>query len=290
MKGRGKGGWIVLWRSVQKTAALQSYEPACPKWAWVDLLLLAASGGYDDLAPGQVRASVRFMAQRWRWSRSKAERFRRRLIRARMVRPIREEVLEIVNWKALQSFAGTGANAGMLSSTRDTDRDTKRDTDRDTERPAQNGLPLDPETPIETPIETAIETKTTKGSTKGSQPTDRPPVRDRRRKLGESKLPHVRLLGYFCDVHEKTGFGPYDPTYEIDQRILRTLCSGNSEARLREMVDAFFVCQKWVQAASGSREDQNDPKWPAGKTKLDVRGMKVALPHLKKSFTFENPR
>lgn len=50
-------------------------EKACRLGAWVDLLGLARWRDGGGLNRGEVRASERFLAQRWNWSRDKVRRF-----------------------------------------------------------------------------------------------------------------------------------------------------------------------------------------------------------------------
>lgn len=50
-------------------------EPACRLAAWVDLLGMVGWRPRAGLEAGETRASVRFLAARWGWSKSTASRF-----------------------------------------------------------------------------------------------------------------------------------------------------------------------------------------------------------------------
>jgi hypothetical protein len=89
-------GWVKLHRQINDCAALEG--PACPKWAWADLILLAAhrpvsvvvdrgdSGWLRvELQRGEFCLSCRFLAHRWTWGKTSVERFLIKLIREGML-------------------------------------------------------------------------------------------------------------------------------------------------------------------------------------------------------------
>lgn len=110
-------------------------EPACARWAWLDLCHMAqfrdghrqVAGVRIFLRRGEFLTSVRFLANRWRWSKSRVGRFLKHLgtppeTRIGTVRGTRSgTVYRIVNYE-------TYANPW------DTERDSKRDGERDTKR------------------------------------------------------------------------------------------------------------------------------------------------------------
>lgn len=50
-------------------------QKACDAFAWIDLIGIAAWRAHGGLERGQVRASVRFLAERWNWNTSRVQRF-----------------------------------------------------------------------------------------------------------------------------------------------------------------------------------------------------------------------
>ena len=72
-------GWILVSRSLlhsrHRWHPHSSGDPACRAFAWIDLIGLAAFDGSGGLDRGQVRASTRYLAARWNWSRNKVLRF-----------------------------------------------------------------------------------------------------------------------------------------------------------------------------------------------------------------------
>ena len=120
-------------------------EPFSRREAFLDLVQRAAieekvipvNGGTITLKRGQVYASVRFLAKRWEWSKSKVERFikdlqswgfvgQRATQKWDTLRDTNEDtltsVISIVNYDAFQ---------GVWDTSRDTNEDAKRDTNED---------------------------------------------------------------------------------------------------------------------------------------------------------------
>ena len=79
-------GWIKAHR-VMTTHPIWSDKPFARGQAWIDLVLLASykdsgfekRGVWIDLKRGQVGRSVKGLADRWKWSQGKVERFLKRL-------------------------------------------------------------------------------------------------------------------------------------------------------------------------------------------------------------------
>lgn len=102
-------------------------HPAGRREAWIDLILLAQHDEYhhlsETLQQGEFVVSVRWLADRWKWSKSATQRFMDRLETEVMIGTVRGTpigtVYRIVNY-------GTYADLGYTD--RDTDRDTMRDT------------------------------------------------------------------------------------------------------------------------------------------------------------------
>lgn len=114
-----------LFRSTHWLAPTKRY-PAGRREAWLDLVQLAQHDDFKhvgvELARGEFVASVRWLADRWCWSRSATARYMLRLESETMIGTVRETatgtVYRIVNY---DSYAAP----------RDTDRDTNRDRQRD---------------------------------------------------------------------------------------------------------------------------------------------------------------
>ena len=72
-------GWIALPRSFLDAShpdhPLSTGKPACKAFAWLDLVALARFESGEGLQRGQVYASVRYLANRWNWSRGKVQRW-----------------------------------------------------------------------------------------------------------------------------------------------------------------------------------------------------------------------
>jgi hypothetical protein len=89
-------GWVKLHRQINDCAALQG--PACQKWAWADLMLLAAHKPVSvvvdlgdagrlrvDLLRGEFCLGYRFLCHRWQWGIASVHRFITKLIREDML-------------------------------------------------------------------------------------------------------------------------------------------------------------------------------------------------------------
>lgn len=76
-------GYIKLYRQLMENEIWKDSEPFCRRAAWVDLLMMANhedhtiwdSGESIDVNRGEVNRSVKYLADRWHWSRGKVTRF-----------------------------------------------------------------------------------------------------------------------------------------------------------------------------------------------------------------------
>jgi len=145
------GGWIRVHR-----AALDPNwhppgtepEPACSSFAWIDLVGLAAwdttvvqaSRGDVPLARGEVLLSARMCAKRWRWSKSRADRFLRALEDDFAIRKVRGTlsgtVYRVVNYDTYQNPRDATRDSGAVEAV---------------EAPENRGTVATPATPSETP-------------------------------------------------------------------------------------------------------------------------------------------
>lgn len=76
-------GYIKLFRQLMENEIWKDSEPFCRRAAWVDLLMMANhedhtvwdSGESIEVGRGEVNRSVKYLADRWHWSRGKVTRF-----------------------------------------------------------------------------------------------------------------------------------------------------------------------------------------------------------------------
>lgn len=76
-------GWIKLDREITEHWLWKEKEPFDRRSAWIDLLLMANHKDFKTLYKGQlverkrgeVNTSTRYLAERWRWSRGRVNRF-----------------------------------------------------------------------------------------------------------------------------------------------------------------------------------------------------------------------
>ena len=86
-------GWIKLDREITEHWLWKEKEPFDRRSAWIDLLLMANHKDFKTLYKGQlverkrgeVNTSTRYLAERWRWSRGRVNRFLELLVADKMV-------------------------------------------------------------------------------------------------------------------------------------------------------------------------------------------------------------
>lgn len=131
----------------------QRGETACAAFALLDLLGLARWKERAGLERGEAEASVRFLARRWRWSRSRVQRFLEELEEEGLIerepaegrRPAR---IRFPRYEELTSFprAGRkqghklGRKRGRASGESSVSRDTSWDAKQDEENEVRNSL------------------------------------------------------------------------------------------------------------------------------------------------------
>lgn len=121
-------------------------EPVCRRWAFLDLCHMAQvrpgnrfleRGAMEYLERGQVLASERFLATRWRWSRSKVHRFLGSLCAAPLnkLRHVRDSqaggIYEVISY---DRYALGGASGGVSTNS--------HRSDQQTDHQSNQGLPL----------------------------------------------------------------------------------------------------------------------------------------------------
>ena len=125
-----KRGWIPAWRKLfDPDHALAEREGVCKRFAWLDIVQMAAHEPMrrhgQQLGRGELMVALRFLAERWGWSKSKVERFLKRLKSETRIGTVSETPLgtiyRVMEYDRYAVFHIEG-------------RDTKRDTDRDKEK------------------------------------------------------------------------------------------------------------------------------------------------------------
>lgn len=131
----------------------QRGEPACSAFALLDLLALARWKPGNGLERGEAEASVRFLAKRWRWSRSRVQRFLQELEETELIereaaegrKPAR---ISFPSYEELTSFPRVGRERGhklgrkrgRASGGSSALRDTSWDADEDEENEVRTPL------------------------------------------------------------------------------------------------------------------------------------------------------
>ena len=99
-------GWIAVSRAMFNHPILDD-GIYCRRLAWIDLIAMAS---YEPATMGELRASLRFLSRRWRWSFAAVQRFLNRLEKEGMIerkrqnhQPIHQQGhLIICNYKQYQ--------------------------------------------------------------------------------------------------------------------------------------------------------------------------------------------
>lgn len=120
------GGWARVQRKLIKSD-LWLAEPFTRGQAWVDLILMASHrastsrvrGVRVDLERGQLAAAVRFLANRWRWSKGKVQRFLDELETDKQIGTQKNNVSTVI----------TITNYGLYQGDGSAEEDANRDAD-----------------------------------------------------------------------------------------------------------------------------------------------------------------
>ena len=122
-------GWIKLHRQIWSCDLWQSKEPFDERRAWIDMILLCNHADADiyigknsiHIERGQFFTSVRHLADRWHWSKSKTDRYLGHLSRRKSIHKAG------LNGGTLITLV----NYGFFQDGRDSCGDTNRDSNRD---------------------------------------------------------------------------------------------------------------------------------------------------------------
>lgn len=120
-------GWIAIHRSLQDNWLWKkNNEPFDKRSAWIDLLLLTTHTDGKELYKGQlitrkrgeINCSILWLAQRWRWSRGKVERFLNLLETDGMLtqkRTANGTTITVENYSKYQSVRATNSASDSTS-------------------------------------------------------------------------------------------------------------------------------------------------------------------------------
>ena len=129
-------GWFLIHRKMQNNWIWKDKEPFDKRSAWIDLISMAyhseqkviSNGTLLTIQRGQFPTSVRFLAERWKWSKDRVYRFLKLL----------EQDGMIVKQSDTERTLITLVNYGIYQDKQDTNKssvkDTHKDADKDTER------------------------------------------------------------------------------------------------------------------------------------------------------------
>lgn len=109
-------GWIAVDRKIFDNLIWKNEEPFDRRSAWIDLLLLVnhadnkvlINGKVETVKRGQRITSILFLAQRWRWSRTKTKAFLKMLESEGMIRldvqAKKKTIITITNYSKYQDM------------------------------------------------------------------------------------------------------------------------------------------------------------------------------------------
>ena len=132
-------GWIKLYRKIEDNPLYFS-EPFTRIMAWIDLLILANHKGSFfycrgirvDVKSGQVGRGIETLADRWKWSRGKVERFLNHLEKDNQIVRQKNNVttlISIVNWCEYQEGDKANSNTNGKASSKADGQQTVKQTD-----------------------------------------------------------------------------------------------------------------------------------------------------------------
>lgn len=121
-------GWIKLYRQIQESEIWETIQPFDIRSAWIDLLLLASHEDRNmiigdqvvKVKRGQYVTSIRFLSQRWCWSKDRVSKCLTLLERLGMIDKHSDSKRTVV----------TIVNYGKFQDCQDTDKDSDKDSER----------------------------------------------------------------------------------------------------------------------------------------------------------------
>lgn len=145
-------GWIKLYRKITENPLYFS-EAFTRLQAWIDLLIIAnhdesyiyVRGNKVEIKRGQVGKAQDTLADRWKWSRGKVDRFLKELEKSGQIVRQKNSVMSlisIVNYEVYQCGSTTESTAGKATD------DTPKDTAEGRQIIPQNGQQTDQQTDV----------------------------------------------------------------------------------------------------------------------------------------------
>lgn len=130
-------GWIKLHRKIMDTPLYLS-EPFTRIQAWIDLLLLAnhkeglfyVRGNKVVVGRGQIGTSSRTLANRWKWSRGKVERFLQDLEESGQIKPQKTNVITLISICNYDEYQNTEPQNEPQTSHRQTTNEPQTDPNK----------------------------------------------------------------------------------------------------------------------------------------------------------------
>lgn len=135
-----QNSWIRISRRLAKSD-LWLQEPFTRGQAWVDLLMIAnwkngavrIRGVRIDLQRGQVAASAVFLADRWKWSRGKVQRFLNELENEQRIEQQKNNVTNVVTIINYDYYQSNGQQVGQQTGSKRAANDTANGQQTDTQ-------------------------------------------------------------------------------------------------------------------------------------------------------------
>ena len=121
-------GWIKLYRQIQESDIWETIQPFDIRSAWIDLLLLASHEDRNmiigdqvvSVERGQYVTSIRFLSQRWCWSKDRVSKCLHLLEKLGMITKHSDSKRTVI----------TIVNYGKFQDCQDTDKDSNKDSER----------------------------------------------------------------------------------------------------------------------------------------------------------------
>jgi len=264
-------GYVKIYRKTRLNGTLKDIAEV---GAWVDLIMHATWKPHGGLGRGEVAASTRYLAARYRWTHKRTRCWLGRLAKAEMISRPRDGVVRITNYDHYQADEGhtkghtQGHGQGHTAAQAGSDTQPERGTPRGTPKGTPRG------------------TKTRRDHKKGVQ--DNSSAAGRPRRSTFEKSAKGRLLLRFGDAHlALCGGVKYKAVFGRDQKILGDLEGVHGEPLVAEMIQAFYDSQRWSRDAD-RKDTSGDPRWAVAACGLDVPGFARSVRHLTKAFSFDN--
>lgn len=114
-------GWISIHRQLQEHWIWKSKEPFDKRSAWIDLLLMANhkaekiefDNAIIEVERGQRITSLKYLADRWNWSRHKVSDFLNRLEQDKMLVQVRDNKKTLISIENYDKYQVVKINKDM---------------------------------------------------------------------------------------------------------------------------------------------------------------------------------